>query len=159
MSTKAGGASSSSLPSLSYQMRVPRALDPLSHLQDQLDHLVRLIDADVGVHALGRRELPTAAVQRLEAEPGHDGRGEGVVGPGRMEEDLLVPGLVEEPPELVGRDLGSGGANSLLTGLGGIGRPWWTPGRSQSPLMGLLRGQSHRAARQNGAGAAATDSL
>ncbi len=73
-------------------MGVPRSLDALSHFQDELDHLVRLIDADVGVHALRRRELPTAAVQRLEAEPGHDGRREGIVRTGGVEEAALGRG-------------------------------------------------------------------
>ena len=39
--------------------------------------------------------------------------GEGVVGAGGVEERLARPGLVEEPAELVGRDLGLGRGEEL----------------------------------------------
>ena len=112
---------------------VPGALDALPHLEDELDHLVRLVDADVRVHALGGRELPAAAVERLEPEPGHDRRGEGVVGAGGVEEAALVPGLVEEPAELVGRDLALRRGEEPAHRLGGVGGLGGHRVESQSP--------------------------
>jgi hypothetical protein len=82
---------------------------------------MRLIDPDVGIHALGGGELPAGAVEAGEPDPSHDRRGEGVVGPGGVQKGLLVPGLVEEPAQLVGRDLEVGRGEQLADRLGGVG--------------------------------------
>jgi hypothetical protein len=103
-------------------MGVPGAFDTHPHLMDQLDHVVGGVDPDVGEHALGGRELPAAAIQRLEAEPGHDGGGEGIVGTGSVEIGLPFPGLVKQPAKLVRRLLGLRWSKQLLKGLGGISR-------------------------------------
>ncbi len=137
-------------------MGVPRSLDPLSHLQDELDHLVRLINADIRIHALGRRQLPAATVQRLEPDPGHDGRRKSVVGARGVEVAALGVGLAEEPAKLVGRDLCFGWREELVDQVGRIVREGGCrAGRSRhdrSPRGKATRPPGYA----NGAGAAAT---
>ncbi len=97
---------------------VARALDALPEHERQLGHLVRVIHADVGVHVPRRGELPAAAVQRLEAELGHQGGGIGVVGAGGVEVAPLVAGLVQEAAQLGGGVLGLGWGEQLANLVG-----------------------------------------
>jgi hypothetical protein len=101
---------------------VAGALDPHPHLVHQLDHIMRGVDPDVGEHALGGGELPAATIECLEAESGHDGCGEGIVSPGRMEITLAGPRLLEKSAELVRGPLGLRWGKELLKRLGRVGR-------------------------------------
>jgi hypothetical protein len=110
------------LPFSVVEVGIPRALDPHPHLVHQLHHVVRGIDPDIGEHALRGGELPSAPIQRLEAKPGHDRRGEGVVRSGGVNKGLPGSCLVEQAPQLVGRLFCLRWGKKLLQRLCGVNR-------------------------------------
>ncbi len=104
-------------------VRVTRAFDTLPQLVGKIGHLVRIVDADVGIHVLDGGELPARTVERLETEAGHDGRGIGVICTGGVHEGTLVACFVQQAAQFGTRLLlfrRREQQGQLVLGVGGV---------------------------------------